>query len=261
MTSDRNRRVLVAALVLAWFGAFAAADVIGQGWGAAVPLAVAAIPMAFVYYVWGGRDSDFEAMLIGARADERQALIRTRARALAGSAMYVVAVIGAMGALVLPGSGGWGRNWPFGLVVVVGTISYVRGGRGSGFRVLIGGRADEREALIRTRARALAGTVMYAAAALGAVVELALRDTQHRGSYWSLSLVAVAGGVGCLAGLRRYGAHPGPGDDTGRAHTGAGADRDLVGRQPAGRHGTGTRCQAVPPSRQAFSRAPQRPGH
>ena len=213
MTSDRNRALLVVALVLAWFGVFAAAAAIGQGWGAAVPLAVAAIPMAFVYYVWGGRDSDFEAMLIGGRADERQALIRTRARALAGTAMYVVAVISGIGALTLPGSGGWGRNWPFGLVVVVGTLSYWWGGRGSGFSVLIGGRADERQALIRTRARALAANTMYAAAAIAAAVELALRDTHHRGSYWSAALVAVAGGVGCLAGLRRYGANPGPGDD------------------------------------------------
>jgi hypothetical protein len=128
--------------------------------------------------------------------------------------MYAAAVIGVIGALVLPGSGGWGRNWPFGLVAVAGTISYWLGGRGGGFSVLIGGRADERQALIRTRARARAGTTMYAAAALGAAVELALRDAHHRGSYWSAALVAVAGGVGCLIGLRRYGPNPGPGEDT-----------------------------------------------
>jgi hypothetical protein len=205
MSSTRNRRLLVTALVLAWFGAFAVADAIGQGWGAAVPLAVAAVPMAFVYYVWGGRDSDFAAALIGRRADERQALIRTRARALAGSTMYAIAVIGVIAALALPDSGGWARNWPFAAVVVAGTISYFWAGRDGGPVVLIGGRADERETLIRTRARALAGNVMYAAAAAGAAVELALRDSQHRGSYWSFSLVAVAGGVACLIGLRKYG--------------------------------------------------------
>jgi hypothetical protein len=214
MTTGRNRRVLITALVLAWFGAFGAADAIGQGWGAAVPLAVAAIPMAIVYYVWGGRDSDFAAMLIGAKADERQALIRTRARALAGTTMYAVAVIGVISALVLPGSGGWARNWPFGLAALAGTISYWLAGWGIGFSALIGGRADERQSLIRTRARALAGTTMYAAAAFGAAIELALRDAHHRGSYWSAALVAVAGGVGCLVGLRRYGANPGPGEDT-----------------------------------------------
>jgi hypothetical protein len=205
MTHDRNRAVLIAALVLAWFGAFAALAAIGQGWGAAVPLAVAAIPMAFVYYVWGGRDSDFAALLTGAPADERQALIRTRARALAGTVMYAIAVFGGIAALTLPDSGGWRRNWPFAAVVAVGTISYGWAGRASSFRALIGGRADERQALIRTRARALAGNLMYAAAAIGAAAELALRDTQHRGSYWTFSLVAVAGGVACLAGLRRYG--------------------------------------------------------
>ncbi|MGO9295256.1 MAG: hypothetical protein ACLP52_15510 [Streptosporangiaceae bacterium] len=207
MNSSRNRGLLMASLVLAWFGAFAAADAIGQGWGAAVPLAVAAIPMAIVYYVWGGRDSDFTALLIGRRADERQALVRTRARALAGNAMYAAAPISGIAALALPDTGGWGRNWPFAVVVTVGTISYWCAGRASGLRVLIGRRADERQALIRTRARALAGNAMYAAAAIGAAVELALRDAQHRGSYWSFSLVAVAGGVACLVGLRRYGDH------------------------------------------------------
>jgi hypothetical protein len=88
MSSTRNRRSLVTALVVPWFGVFAVADAIGQGWGAAVPLAVAAVPMAFVYYVWGGRDSDFAAVLIAPPPDEREALIRTRARALAGNAMY-----------------------------------------------------------------------------------------------------------------------------------------------------------------------------
>jgi hypothetical protein len=212
LSSNANRRLLVTALVLAWFGAFAAADAVGQGWGAAVPLAVAAIPMAIVYYVWGGRDSDFAALLVGRRADERQALIRTRARALAGNAMYAIAVIGTIGALTLPDNGGWRRNWPFAVVVVVGTVSYWWAGRDSGLGVLAGGRADERQALIRTRARALAGNAMYAAAAVGAAVELVLRDTQHRGSYWSFSLIAVAGGVACLAGLRRHGDR-GEGDD------------------------------------------------
>lgn len=205
MSSTRNRRLLVAALVVAWFGAVAVADAIGQGWGAAVPLAVAAVPMAFVYYVWGGRDSDFAAVLTGPRADERQALIRARARALAGGAMYAIAVIGVIGALALPDSGGWARNWPFAVVVVVGTISYFWTGRDGSLSVLIGGRADERETLIRTRARAVAGNAMYAAAAVGAAAELALRDSQHRGSYWSFSLVAVAGGAACLIGLRKYG--------------------------------------------------------
>jgi hypothetical protein len=260
MTSDRNRALLVAVLVLAWFGAFAAAA-IGQGWGAAVPLAVAAIPMAIVYYVWGGRDSDFEAMLVGRRADERQALIRTRARALAGTTMYVVAVISGIGALTLPGSGGWGRNWPFGLVVVVGTLSYWQGGRGSGLRVLTGGRADEREALIRTRARALAANAMYAAAAIGAVVELVLRDAHHRGSYWSFTLIAVAGGVACLIGLRRYGAHPGPGDDMEQR---APAPEPILTWWGGNRRAAKAQAHSarrVPPSRHAPAWTPHRPGH
>ncbi len=230
MSSNANRRLLVTALVLAWFGAFAAAAAVGQGWGAAVPLAVAAIPMAIVYYVWGGRDSDFAALLVGRRADERQALIRTRARALAGNAMYAIAVIGTIGALTLPDNGGWRRNWPFAVVVVVGTISYWWAGRDSGLGVLAGGRADERQALIRTRARALAGNTMYAAAAVGAAVEL---DAARHSAPGEL-LVVLADRRGrrrCLSGR----AAPVRGPRRGRrpATAPAAATADLVGRQPA----------------------------
>jgi hypothetical protein len=144
MKGIRNCRLRVPLLLLAWGGAVAAVDaIVGKG-GAAVAAAVLTIPVAAGWYAWSGRDSDFGA--------------------------------------------------------------------------LAGGRADERQALIRTRARALSGTAMYAAAAIGGILESALRATDHlSSSYWSFSLVVVIGAVSYRAGLRRYGARgeddPGPGDD------------------------------------------------
>ena len=82
MTSIRNRRLRVPLLLLANGAAFAAADAIG---GDAVASAVLTIPVAAGWYAWNGRDSDYGA-LAGGWADERQALIRTRARALSGTA-------------------------------------------------------------------------------------------------------------------------------------------------------------------------------
>jgi len=145
MTSIRNRRLRVPLLLLANGAAFAAADAIGGNGGAAVASAVLAIPVAAGWYAWNGRDSDYGA-LAGGWADERQALIRTRARSLSGTVVYAVAVIGAIVAIALRGPGHWGSYWPFGLVVVAGTASYWWAGRRCGFGALAGGRADERQA-------------------------------------------------------------------------------------------------------------------
>ena len=132
------------------------------------------IPVAVVNYVRAGRDSDRAAMMIGGGADERQALIRTQAMALSGVVMYVAAVIGGIVVIALRGIGHWSGYWPLGLVVAVGTVSYVWGGRACGPGALIGGRADERQALIRMRARALSGYAMAVAAVIGALFEVAL---------------------------------------------------------------------------------------
>jgi hypothetical protein len=214
VTSIRNRRLRVPLLLLANGAAFAAADAIGGNGGAAVASAVLAIPVAAGWYAWNGRDSDYGA-LAGGWADERQALIRTRARALSGTAMYAAAAIGLLAAIALRGIDHLGTYWPFGLVVVAGTASYWWAGRRCGFGVLAGGRADERQALIRTRARSLSAIAMYAATVIGVLVEVALGDTSRR--YWPFLPVVIIGGVSYWAGLRRYGARgeddPGPGDD------------------------------------------------
>jgi hypothetical protein len=204
MTSIRTRRLLAVVLALAAGGAFAAANAVAHLWGVVIAAAVIYIPLAVASYVRAGRDSDRAAMMIGGGPDERQALIRTRARALSGAMMYAAAVISGIAVIALRGIGHWGSYWPIGLVVAVGTVTYAWGGRACGFGALIGGRADERQALIRTRARALSGYAMLAPTLIGALVEVALGDTFR--SYWPFCLVAFVGAVAAGAGETKYGA-------------------------------------------------------
>ena len=218
MTSIRGR-LRASITVLAGGGMGAVAVGIGQGVGAAIAVAVVAVVAAVIYYGAAGVDSDYGA-LIGCRADERQALIRMRSRALSGTVVYAVAVIGAIVVLAVRGPGHWGSYGPFVLVAVAGTVSYWWRGRDAGWGALIGGRADERQALIRTRARAQAGIVMAVTAMIAVLIVIALGFDRHLGSYWSCLLLIIPGSVSYLAGLRRYGARdeyaddPGPGDDT-----------------------------------------------
>jgi hypothetical protein len=204
MRSIRIRRRRVMVFTLALVGAFVAANAVGRGWGPAVALAVIMIPVVVVYYVQAGRNNDRAAMMIGGEADERQALIKRRAMALSGVVMYAAALITGVVVIALRGIGHWSSYWPIGLVVVVGTVTYVWGGRACGFGALIGGRADERQALIRTRARALAGYTMAAATVIGVLVQIALGDVFR--SYWPIGLVLVAGAAGYLVGEEEYGA-------------------------------------------------------
>ena len=197
---------------------------IGQGWGAAIAVMAVTIAAAVFYYGVGGRDSDYGA-LIGDRADERQALIKTQAEALSGAAVYAAAVIGAVVALALRGPGHWGSYWPFGLVVVVGTVSYWWRGREAGFGALIGGGADERQALIRTQALARSGAAMIAAAVIGVLIVIALGFDRHLASYWSCQLLIIAGAVSYLAGLRIYGARGAHEDDPAAVTTWTSAHR------------------------------------
>jgi hypothetical protein len=206
MKSIRNRRLRTPIVMLAWGAVLAVAVAIGDGGvGGAIGVAVVCIAAAVYYYGAGGQDSDYGA-LIGERADERQALIRTRAQALAGTAMAAVALAGAVVELALRGADHWGSYWPFGLVVAVGAVSYWWRGREAGVGVLIGGRADERQALIRTRAQALSALAMAAVAVTGVVVTTALGFGHHPGSYWLCQMLLIAGTVSYLVGLRTYGA-------------------------------------------------------
>jgi hypothetical protein len=140
---------------------------------------------------------------------------RMRAPAMMLAAGAVVAVAVGIGQ-------GLGAATAVALVVVMTAavvFSYRAGGRDSGFGALIGGRADERQALIRTRARAESRTVMTAAAVIGVLIEIALGYDHHLGIAWSCQLLIAVGAVTNSAGLRRHGARgeheddPGLGDD------------------------------------------------
>jgi hypothetical protein len=201
----RIRRLRVVVLPLALGGAFAAAGGVAHGWTAAVAMMVIMIPAAVVNYVQVRRGGDRAAMMIGGGADERQALIRRKAMALGAAVMYGAALISGVVVIALQGVGHWSNYGPIALVVAVGTVTYLWGGRDSErAAMMIGGRADERQALIRTRAMALSGYAMAAAVLIGALVEEALGHPFR--SYWPLALTLVAGAVGYLAGEAKYGA-------------------------------------------------------
>jgi hypothetical protein len=125
MRSIRIRRLRVVVLTLALVGAFAVANGVGHGWGVAIALAVFMTPVVVVNYVQAGRDNDRAAMMIGGRADERQAQIRTRARALSA---YVMAAAALIGSLIEVALGHTFRSyWPIGLIIVAGAAGYLAG--------------------------------------------------------------------------------------------------------------------------------------
>ena len=132
MVMTKHPRLRAPAVTAIGGSVIAFAVVIGQGWGAAVPVEVVTVAAAIGYYVLGGSGSDLGA-IIGHGTDERQAGIRIRARALAAQVAGLAAVVGyvielARGSVV----------WPFELFAVVlvgaflaGLVIYRAGGAGS----------------------------------------------------------------------------------------------------------------------------------
>jgi hypothetical protein len=158
------------------------------GWIRALPVIIVVGGVAVFNFWLGGRDSDPGA-LAGGRADERQAALRRRQRAVGGMAMLAAAVAGAVIAAALRVTA-----WPFELLAAVGVAGYAAGllcygrtmrGSLSDLRALIGAQADERQAMIRLRAAELAGLAMVAVAVTG---DLA---TQGAGYGWLFSLPVV----------------------------------------------------------------------
>ena len=122
MSGNRGLRLaLLSAAMIVGGGGLAAADAVGQGWKQAIGVAVITVIAAIGYYIVGGRDSDYGAM-IGSKVDERQNLLRTRAQALGGVAVALAAVIGYMVAIAL-------RDpvWPFALFACVDAAAFVAG--------------------------------------------------------------------------------------------------------------------------------------
>ncbi len=93
----------------------------GGRWVHGIPPELVVVAGAIGYYVWGGRESDLGAM-IGSRADERQNLLRMRARSFAGQAMVITAAAGTVVAVALNDP-----IWPFAIFLGVGTVSFLAG--------------------------------------------------------------------------------------------------------------------------------------
>jgi hypothetical protein len=93
----------------------------GWNWANVIPLEVVVVAGAIGYYVWGGRDSDLGSMF-ASQTDERQNLLRMRARSFTAVVMVFAAVVGVMVATAL-------RDpiWPFLLFVGLGAASFVVG--------------------------------------------------------------------------------------------------------------------------------------
>jgi hypothetical protein len=121
MKSTNLRRLRAPAAMIVGGAGLAVADGVARGWKQAIGVVVITVIAAIGYYIVGGRDSDFGAM-VGAQVDERQNLLRTRAQALAGVAVAFTAVIGYTVAIALKDP-----VWPFLLFALVDVTAFVAG--------------------------------------------------------------------------------------------------------------------------------------
>jgi hypothetical protein len=92
-------------------------------------------------------------------------------------------------------------------VIVPAVTSYVRSGRDD---TLVAGQPDERQRLVSTRSRALAGSLAWIAAFAGITVAVALRSP----AWWPFAIILAVASFGYLLGLSTYGVgEEGPADD------------------------------------------------
>ncbi len=121
MMGTRHSRLRAPANMIIGGAVITAAVAAGYGWGAAIPCAVIAVVAAIGYYVLGGRDSDIGAMY-GARVDERQDLLRMKARSFAAQAVGAVVLVGTVVTVAL-------REpiWPFALFGGVEVLAFFAG--------------------------------------------------------------------------------------------------------------------------------------
>ncbi|MGH3051102.1 MAG: hypothetical protein ACRDLK_13175 [Gaiellaceae bacterium] len=149
--------------------ALAAGALVAAGWAAAAPVAGVALVSATGYWWLSGTDTDVGA-LIGARADERQELVRLRVRVFAAVALFALATIGALVSAALHRTA-----WPCAAVVGLGAGCFLAGlgyYRASTRTSDLGlgradGRLDERQAAVVLHALQLSGVAMFFAAIAG----------------------------------------------------------------------------------------------
>ena len=121
MVSIKHPRLRRPAVTAIGGSAIAVAALINSGWRSAFVVEAVTVAAAFGYYVLGGRDSHFGAV-IGSHTDERQESIGMRARSLAACVMGAVA---AAGFVIATARGS--ATWPFELFCGVGAASFLAG--------------------------------------------------------------------------------------------------------------------------------------
>ena len=121
MTTTRavGHRTAAAAILAVGGGALAVATWIGGDPAIAIGLVVFYAIAGGVAYVWAGRDGDVGAIL-RAGADERQNRLDRDATALAGLALALAAIVGAIISTARNG----GDPGGYGVICVVGGVSY-----------------------------------------------------------------------------------------------------------------------------------------
>ena len=103
-------------------GAVIAAVVVpARGWGTLVSLGPLTAVLAAGWYLSGGRDSDFGALMRD-KADERQAYRRLKAQALVGIVMSAAVGVAYLAALAAKAT-----LWPFAILVFVPGVTFIVG--------------------------------------------------------------------------------------------------------------------------------------
>jgi hypothetical protein len=102
-------------------GAVIAAVVPAHGWKPLLGLGLFTVLCAAGWYLAGGRDSDFGA-LMGDKADERQAYRRLKVQALVGIVTSVAVGVAYLAALAAKAT-----LWPLGILIFVPGVTFIVG--------------------------------------------------------------------------------------------------------------------------------------
>jgi hypothetical protein len=102
-------------------GAVIAAVVPAHGWKPLLGLGLFTVICAAGWYLAGGRDSDFGA-LMGDKADERQAYRRLKVQALVGIVTSVAVGVAYLAALAAKAT-----IWPLGILIFVPGVTFIVG--------------------------------------------------------------------------------------------------------------------------------------
>jgi hypothetical protein len=113
-----------------------------------------------------------------------------------------IMIIGGTGlAAAVATAQGWKAAITTEAIAIVAAVGYyLWGGRDSDSGAMLGGRVDERQSLLRTRAQALAGVAGAAAGVVGYTVAIALKDP-----VWPFLLIVGVQTIAFSAGLAIYG--------------------------------------------------------